>query len=71
MPSLIVGAVFIPGTWLVYLAVRWVLTHFDLNLGDKVALSFLPALAYLVGQIVVAANREAADRQAKRNGNQD
>lgn len=54
MPSVIVGAVFIPGTWFSYLVVRWVLTHFELNLGDKVALSFLTALAYLVGHIVIA-----------------
>jgi len=56
MPSVLVGAIFIPGTWFSYLIVRWVLTHFELNLGDKVALSFLTALAYLVGHIVVAMN---------------
>jgi len=56
MPSVLAGAVFIPGTWFSYLIVRWVLTHFELNLGDKVALSFLTALAYLVGHIVVAMN---------------
>lgn len=56
MPSVLVGAIFIPGTWFSYLLVRWVLTHFELNLGDKVALSFLTALAYLVGHIVVAMN---------------
>jgi hypothetical protein len=56
MPSVLVGAIFIPGTWFSYLLVRWVLTHFEMNLDDKVALSFLTALAYLIGHIVVAMN---------------
>ena len=56
MPAVLVGAIFIPGTWFSYLFVRWLLTHFEMNLGDKVALSFLTALAYLVGHIVVAMN---------------
>jgi len=64
MPSLIVGAIFIPGTWFSYLLVRWVLTHLELNLGDKVALSFLTALAYLVGHITVAVNRSYNSRSA-------
>jgi hypothetical protein len=65
MPSLIVGAVFIPGTWLSYLLVRWVLTHFDMNLGDKVALSFLTSLAYLVGHITVAMDLAGSHRTTK------
>ena len=65
MPSVIVGAVFIPGTWFSYLLVRWVLMHFDLNLGDKVALSFLTALAYLVGHITVAMDLAGTSRAAK------
>ena len=64
MPSLIVGAIFIPGTWFSYLLVRWILTHLELNLGDKVALSFLTALAYLVGHITVAMNRSTAASRA-------
>ena len=66
MPSLIVGAIFIPGTWFSYLIVRWVLTHLELNLGDKVALSFLTALAYLVGHITVAMNRSNTSKLAAR-----
>lgn len=66
MPSLIVGAIFIPGTWFSYLLVRWILTHLELNLGDKVALSFLTALAYLVGHITVAMNRSTASRAPAR-----
>jgi hypothetical protein len=65
MPSVIVGAIFIPGTWFSYLLVRWILTHFDLNLGDKVALSFLTALAYLVGHITVAMDLASSNRAAK------
>jgi hypothetical protein len=71
MPSIIVGAVFIPGTWISYLLVRWILTHFDMNLGDKVALSFLTSLAYLVGHITVAMDlagtraRDKSDRSSQ------
>jgi len=66
MPSILVGAIFIPGTWFSYLIVRWVLTHFELNLGDKVALSFLTALAYLVGHIVGAMNLGRGRRPSTR-----
>jgi hypothetical protein len=65
MPSIISGAVFIPGTWFSYLLVRWILMHFDMNLGDKVALSFLTALAYLVGHITVAMDLAGNGRAAK------
>ena len=65
MPSIIVGAIFVPGTWLSYLVVRWALMHFDLNLGDKVALSFLTALAYLVGHITVAMDLAGSNRTSK------
>jgi len=65
MPSLIVGAIFIPGTWLSYLLVRWVLMHFDMNLGDKVALAFLTSLAYLVGHITVAMQLARNNRRSK------
>ena len=65
MPSIIVGAVFIPGTWFSYLLVRWILMHFDMNLGDKVALSFLTALAYLVGHITVAMDLAGSHRVGK------
>ena len=56
MPAVLVGVIFIPGIWFGYLLVRWLLTHFEMNLADKVALAFLTALAYLVGHIVVAVN---------------
>ena len=65
MPSFIIGAIFIPGTWFSYLVVRWALMHFDLNLGDKVALSFLTALAYLVGHITVAMDLAGSNRTSK------
>ncbi len=65
MPSIIVGAIFVPGTWFSYLVVRWALMHFDLNLGDKVALSFLTALAYLVGHITVAMDLAGSNRPSK------
>jgi len=65
MPSIIVGAVFIPGTWFSYLLVRWILMHFDMNLGDKVALSFLTALAYLVGHFTVAMDLAGSHRVGK------
>jgi hypothetical protein len=62
MSSILAGAIFIPGTWLSYLLVRWMLTHFDLNIEDKAALSFLTALAYLVGHLTIAINFGRAER---------
>jgi hypothetical protein len=65
MPAFVLLFVFLPGAWIVYGISRWILSNFDLTLSDKVALSFLAAIAYLLGHSITAWDMRVTGKDRK------
>lgn len=47
----------LPGVWIAYGVCRWGLSYAGLGVMDQIAMSFLAAIVYLVGAMVIAWER--------------